>query len=211
MAFLGLHAQVYVGSSEWESQKRDALYTYANGDFASVSKFMEAQLKGLGSLSKQKSTWLVANPRIPGASNGFKQLGLRLEEQGEKTKIWAFFINSTGNFLKKSDALYADAEAWLEACLTQLKSQQRLDQQQGALERLKAEKIKQERMADRLIRSMEANARQLSLLLEKLEENKKEKEKLKTEQVQVEMNLKRLQSELIEQEKQINTTKNTKP
>lgn len=205
-AFLA-NAQVYSGSAEINGNKKDGFYIYLNAPEDIVYSSWKNYVKDFGAIDKSKNFVLSAiNVKIPSIDLKDLQLVSKVNTEASKVKLFVSLYTLTDQ-IKSGHDEYRKASDWLEAFSLRLSKEENVRAEQAKLDVLLKNKAKFERVSDRLARDMESNTSHIEFLQKKLEDAKMEKERIITNKEQNKLDLQKVEAQVVEQRKNLETAK----
>jgi len=201
-------AQVYSGIAEIESAKREGFYLYTGGDANDLAESWKSYLKEYGAVEKGRNGAILAsNSKIPGIEKKGFTISSKIFTEGNKNKLFVSIGYSTEEFIKSGHSDYRAASNWLEDFAKHFGLEENVRSEQTKLNEILAQKNKIIKNGERLVRELDANARQTEMLSKKLEEEKIKKEKIITNQEQNKLDLKTIEESVLQQTKNLETAK----
>jgi len=201
------NAQVYSGSIEINGIKKDGFYIYLNAPEDIVYSSWKNYVKDFGAVDKSKNFVLSAvNVKIPSIELKDLQLVSKVNTESSKVKLFVALSSAT-DMIKSGHDDYRKASDWLESFSSRLSKEENVRAEQAKLDVLLKSKAKFERVSDRLTRDMESNASHIEFLQKKLEDAKMEKERIITNKEQNKLDLQKVESQVVEQRKNLETAK----
>jgi hypothetical protein len=205
---LNLKAQVYAGNAEIEGIKKDGFYVYVKGQEDQIFTSWKNYVKDFGAIDKSKNLVLLAkNLKIPSSETKGILLTSKVIIEGEKTKLFVALEGQNKEVIKSGHTDYRTASNWLEEFTTKFSLEEGYRLEQEKLEELIRNRTKIEKTGERLVRELEANTRQTDMLNKRLEETKINKEKILTNQEQQKLDIQKIEAEVIQQRKNVETAK----
>lgn len=203
-----VNAQVYTGNVEIEGNKKDGFYIYLKGSEETILSSWKNYVKEFGAIEKVKNAVVSAsNVKIPNSDKKGITMLSKVISENEKIKLFVSLYASTNEIIKSGHDDYRSASNWLEDFAAKFTLQEGARIEQEKLDDLIKNRTKIQRTAERLVREMEANVRQTELLNQKLVEIKLEKEKIITNTEQNKLDIQKIESEVIQQRKNLETAK----
>ncbi|MEY2792971.1 MAG: hypothetical protein RJA76_963 [Bacteroidota bacterium] len=203
-----LRAQVYSGNAEMDGLKKDGFYVYLKGSEDAVLSSWKTFVKEFGVIEKSKNSVVSVNKlKIPSIDKKDIFLISKVFSENEKIKLFVSIQNNSAEIIKSGHEDYRAASNWLEEFSNHFSLEENARIEQEKLDELLRNRTKIQRMGERLIREMEANNRQTDLLNKKLEDAKLQKEKIITNQEQNKLDIQKIEIEVIQQRKNVETAK----
>lgn len=201
------NAQVFSGSAEINGVKKDGFYIYVNAPEDLVYSSWKNYVKDFGAIEKSKNFVLMAsNVKIPSIELKDIQLISKINTESSKVKVFVA-LNVGNDQIKTGHDEYRKASDWLEGFSMRVSKEENIRAEQAKLDALLKNKAKFERVADRLTRDMESNTSHIEFLQKKLEDAKMEKERIITNKEQNKIDLQKVESQVVEQRKNLETAK----
>lgn len=196
--------QVFSGTADMEGTKKQGFYTYLNTDEKYALIAWKEYLKKFGTIESGKSgSYIIQKATITPISTDPLTLFSTISEGKNKVKLFISIATGPNNYIQTGHEKFRDASNWLEEFVSQLNIEEQARNELTKLSELKSASLKYQKFADRLVRELDANKRQMELLTKKLEETKIEKEKILANQEQNKLDQKATESAITEQTKKV--------
>jgi hypothetical protein len=205
---LNIHAQVFTGMSEIDKSKKEGIYTFVNTQEKFARASWKAYLSKFGKVNEGKNgTFSSSDIKITSISDSPLQLTSKVAEENKKVKLFISIATGPDEFIQTGHAKLNEASAWIEDFIKIADLEEAVRIEENKLADLQAAQVKNSKQAERLIRELDSNQRQINNLEERLKEAKIEKEKILTNQVQNKLDQKTKEEEIATQKIAVQTAK----
>ena len=201
-------AQVFTGMAEVDKSKKEGVYTFVNTQENFAKASWKAYLSKFGKVTEGSTgSFKSSDIKIPSISDEPLILVSKISEENKKVKL--FISISTGNdeFIQTGHEKLNEASAWIEDFLKIVDLEEGVRIEENKLTQLIAAQAKDSKQAERLIRELDSNQRQINNLEERLKEAKIEREKIITNQFQNKLDQKTKEEEIAAQKLAVEAAK----
>jgi predicted nucleic acid-binding Zn-ribbon protein len=131
----------------------------------------------------------------------------KVSEENKKVKLFISIATGADEYIQTGHAKLSEASTWIEDFIKIVDLEEGVRVEENKLTELIAAQAKNSKQAERLIRELDSNARQINNLEERLKEAKIEKEKILTNQVQNKLDQKNKEGEIAAQKLAVEAAK----
>jgi predicted nucleic acid-binding Zn-ribbon protein len=131
----------------------------------------------------------------------------KISEENKKVKLFVSIATGTDEYIQTGHAKLSETSTWMEDFIKIVELEEAVRVEENKLAELISAQAKNSKQAERLIRELDSNARQINNLEERLKEAKIEKEKILTNQVQNKVDQKTKEEEIAAQKTAVETAK----
>ncbi|RXK47555.1 cell envelope integrity protein TolA [Aquirufa rosea] len=202
------HSQIFSGMTEIERAQKEGFYTYIGTEEKYATESWKRYLKKFGRVENGKGGAINSyDTRISSISKNSFTLLSKITEENNKTKLFVSISLGPDDYIQTGHAQFKEASEWLEDFIQQVNLEEGVRKEEQKLLNLNSQKVKNTKMAERLMREIEANKKQTELLTKRLEEAKLEREKLLANQEQNKLDQKATEDALILQNQAVEAAK----
>ena len=201
-------AQVFSGMSEVDKSKKEGVYTFVNTQEKYARASWKAYLSKFGKVIEGKNgTFSSSDIKIAGISDSPLALVSKVSEENKKVKLFVSIATGTDEYIQTGHAKLSETSTWMEDFIKIVELEEAVRVEENKLAELISAQAKNSKQAERLIRELDSNARQINNLEERLKEAKIEKEKILTNQVQNKVDQKTKEEEIAVQKSAVESAK----
>jgi hypothetical protein len=201
-------AQVFTGMAEVDKSKKEGVYTFINTQEKYAKSSWKAYLSKFGKVIEGKNgTYASSDIQISSISDKPLIVVSKVSEENKKVKLFISISTSADEYIQTGHAKLSEASTWIEDFLKVTELEEGVRVEENKLVELTNVQAKNNKQAERLIRELDSNQRQITNLEERLKEAKIEKEKILTNQVQNKSDQKTTESEITTQKIAIEAAK----
>jgi hypothetical protein len=201
-------AQVFSGMSEVEKSKKEGVYTFLNTQEKFARASWKTYLSKFGKVIEGKNgTYSSSDIKIAGISDSPLTLVSKISEENKKVKLFVSIATGTDEFIQTGHAKLSETSTWMEDFIKLVDLEEAVRIEENKLADLISAQAKNSKQAERLIRELDSNTRQINNLEERLKEAKIEKEKILTNQVQNKVDQKAKEEEIAVQKTAVESAK----
>jgi seryl-tRNA synthetase len=131
----------------------------------------------------------------------------KVSEENKKVKLFISIATGADEYIQTGHAKLSEASTWIEDFIKIVDLEEGVRVEENKLAELIAAQAKNSKQAERLIRELDSNARQINNLEERLKEAKIDKEKILTNQVQNKLDQKTKEGEIAAQKLAVEAAK----
>lgn len=201
-------AQVFTGMSEVDKSKKEGVYTFVNTQEKYARASWKAYLSKFGKVVEGKNgTYASSDIQIASISDKPLTVVSKVSEENKKVKLFISIATGADEYIQTGHAKLSEASTWIEDFIKIVELEEGVRVEENKLAELIAAQAKNSKQAERLIRELDSNARQINNLEERLKEAKIDKEKILTNQVQNKLDQKTKESEIAAQKLAVEAAK----
>lgn len=201
-------AQVFTGMAEVDKSKKEGVYTFVNTQEKYAKSSWKAYLSKFGKVIEGKNgTYSSSGIQISSISDKPLIVVSKVSEENKKVKLFISISTGTDEYIQTGHAKLSEASTWIEDFLKMTELEEGVRVEENKLVELTNAQAKNSKQAERLIRELDSNQRQINNLEERLKEAKIEKEKILTNQVQNKLNQKTTETEISVQKLAVDAAK----
>ena len=201
-------AQVFTGMAEVEKSKKEGVYTFVNTKENFAKSSWKAYLSKFGKVIEGTSgSFRSTDLKIPSISDEPLILVSKISEENKKVKLFISIETEKDEYIQTGHAKLNEASAWIEDFLKIVELEEGVRIEENKLAQLIIAQAKDSKQAERLIRELDSNQRQINNLEERLKEAKIEREKIITNQVQNKLDQKSKEVEIATQKLAVEAAK----
>lgn len=201
-------AQVFTGMSEVDKSKKEGVYTFVNTQEKYARASWKAYLSKFGKVVEGKNgTYASSDIQIASISEKPLTVVSKVAEENKKVKLFISIATGADEYIQTGHAKLSEASTWIEDFIKIVDLEEGVRVEENKLAELIAAQAKNSKQAERLIRELDSNARQINNLEERLKEAKIEKEKILTNQVQNKLDQKNKEGEIAAQKLAVEAAK----
>ncbi len=205
---LSASAQVFSGMSEVDKSKKEGVYTFVNTQEKYARASWKAYLSKFGKVIEGKNgTYSSADFKVSGISDSPLTLISKVSEENKKVKLFISIATGPDEYIQTGHAKLSETSAWIEDFIKLVDLEEGVRIEENKLAELNSAQSKNTKQAERLIRELDSNSRQINNLEERLKEAKIEKEKILTNQVQNKLDQKTKDEEIAAQKLALESAK----
>jgi hypothetical protein len=201
-------AQVFTGMSEIDKSKKEGVYTFVNTQEKYAKASWKAYLSKFGKVIEGKNgSYSSSDIKISGISDNPLIVVSKVSEENKKVKLFISIATASDEFIQTGHAKISEASTWIEDFIKIVDLEEGVRVEENKLTELIVAQAKNSKQAERLLRELDSNQRQINNLEERLKEAKIEKEKILTNQVQNKLDQKSKEDEIAVQKTAVNAAK----
>ncbi|MDE2393168.1 MAG: hypothetical protein KGM03_05565 [Cytophagales bacterium] len=201
-------AQVFSGMSEVDKSKKEGVYTFVNTQEKYARASWKAYLSKFGKVIEGKNgTYSSSDIKIAGISDSPLVLVSKVSEENKKVKLFVSIATGNDEYIQTGHAKLSETSTWIEDFIKIVDLEEAVRIEENKLAELVSAQAKNSKQAERLIRELDSNTRQINNLEERLKEAKIEKEKILTNQVQNKVDQKTKEEEIAAQKAAVESAK----
>ena len=201
-------AQVFSGMSEVDKSKKEGVYTFVNTQEKFARASWKAYLSKFGKVIEGKNgTYSSSDIKIASISDTPLVLVSKVSEENKKVKLFVSIATGNDEYIQTGHAKLSETSTWIEDFIKIVDLEEAVRIEENKLAELVAAQAKNSKQAERLIRELDSNTRQINNLEERLKEAKIEKEKILTNQVQNKVDQKTKEEEIAAQKVVVESAK----
>ena len=201
-------AQVFTGMSEVDKSKKEGVYTFVNTQEKYARVSWKAYLSTFGKVIEGKNgSFSSSDIKIASISENPLVVVSKVYEENKKVKLFISIATGADEFIQTGHPKISEASTWIEDFIKVVDLEEAVRVEENKLAELVAAQAKNSKQAERLIRELDSNTRQINNLEERLKEAKIEKEKILTNQVQNKMDQKTKEEEIAAQKIAVESAK----
>jgi len=201
-------AQVFSGMSEVEKSKKEGVYTFLNAPEKYAKASWKAYLSKFGKVIEGKNgAFSSSDIKIAGISESPLTVVSKISEENKKVKLFISIATGTDEYIQTGHAKLSEASTWIEDFIKIVDLEEAVRIEENKLAEFISAQAKNSKQAERLIRELDSNTRQINNLEERLKEAKIEKEKILTNQVQNKLDQKSKEDEIAAQKLAVEAAK----
>lgn len=201
-------AQVFSGMSEIDKSKKEGVFTFINTQEKYARASWKAYLSKFGKVIEGKNgSYSSSDIKIPGVSEKPLIIASRVSEENKKVKLFISIATGPDEYIQTGHAKLSETSTWIEDFIKIVDLEEAVRIEENKLAELVTAQSKNSKQAERLIRELDSNARQINNLEERLKEAKIEKEKILTNQVQNKIDQKTKEEEITAQKAAVESAK----
>ncbi|WP_395617101.1 hypothetical protein [Aquirufa sp.] len=205
---LSASAQVFSGMSEIDKSKKEGVYTFVNTQEKYARASWKAYLSKFGKVIEGKNgTYSSPDLKVSGISDSPMILISKVSEENKKVKLFISITIGPDEYIQTGHAKLTETSNWIEDFIKIVDLEEGVRIEENKLAELNSAQSKNTKQAERLIRELDSNSRQISNLEERLKEAKIEKEKILTNQVQNKLDQKTKEEEIAAQKLAVESAK----
>ena len=201
-------AQVFTGMSEVDKSKKEGVYTFVNTQEKYARTSWKAYLSKFGKVVEGKNgTYASSDIQIASISDKPLTVVSKVSEENKKVKLFISIATGADEYIQTGHAKLSEASTWIEDFIKIVDLEEGVRVEENKLAELIAAQAKNSKQAERLIRELDSNARQINNLEERLKEAKIDKEKILTNQLQNKLDQKTKEGEIAAQKLAVEAAK----
>ena len=201
-------AQVFTGMSEIDKSKKEGVYTFVNTQEKYAKASWKAYLSKFGKVIEGKNgSYSSSDIKISSISDNPLIVVSKVSEENKKVKLFISIATSSDEFIQTGHAKISEASTWIEDFIKIVDLEEGVRVEENKLTELIVAQAKNSKQAERLLRDLDSNQRQINNLEERLKEAKIEKEKILTNQVQNKLDQKSKEDEIAVQKTAVDAAK----
>jgi hypothetical protein len=201
-------AQVFTGMSEVDKSKKEGVYTFVNTQEKYARASWKAYLSKFGKVVEGKNgTYASSDIQIASISDKPLTVVSKVSEENKKVKLFISIATGADEYIQTGHAKLSEASTWIEDFIKIVDLEEGVRVEENKLAELIAAQAKNSKQAERLIRELDSNARQINNLEERLKEAKIDKEKILTNQLQNKLDQKTKEGEIATQKLAVEAAK----
>ncbi len=205
---LSASAQVFSGMSEVDKSKKEGVYTFVNTQEKYARASWKAYLSKFGTVIEGKNgTYSSPDLKVSGISDSPLTLISKVSEENKKVKLFISIATGPDEYIQTGHAKLTETSTWIEDFVKIVDLEEGVRIEENKLAELNSAQLKKTKQAERLIRELDSNSRQINNLEERLKEAKIEKEKILTNQVQNKLDQKTKEEEIAAQKLAVESAK----
>jgi hypothetical protein len=205
---LSASAQVFSGMSEIDKSKKEGVYTFVNTQEKYARASWKAYLSKFGKVTEGKNgIYSSSDLKVSGISDSPLTLISKVSEENKKVKLFISIATGPDEYIQTGHAKLTETSNWIEEFIKIVDLEEGVRIEENKLAELNSAQSKNTKQAERLIRELDSNSRQISNLEERLKEAKIEKEKILTNQVQNKLDQKTKEEEIAAQKLAVESAK----
>lgn len=205
---LSASAQVFSGMSEIDKSKKEGVYTFVNTQEKYARASWKAYLSKFGKVTEGKNgIYSSSDLKVSGISDSPLTLISKVSEENKKVKLFISIATGPDEYIQTGHAKLTETSTWIEDFIKIVDLEEGVRIEENKLAELNSAQSKNTKQAERLIRELDSNSRQISNLEERLKEAKIEKEKILTNQVQNKLDQKTKEEEIATQKLAVESAK----
>jgi len=201
-------AQVFTGMSEIDKSKKEGVYTFVNTQEKYAKASWKAYLSKFGKVIEGKNgSYSSSDIKISSISDNPLIVVSKVSEENKKVKLFISIATASDEFIQTGHAKLSEASTWIEDFIKIVDLEEGVRVEENKLTELISAQAKNTKQAERLLRELDSNQRQINNLEERLKEAKIEKEKILTNQVQNKLDQKSKEDEIAVQKTAVDAAK----
>ncbi len=201
-------AQVFSGMSEVDKSKKEGVYTFVNTQEKYARASWKAYLSKFGKVIEGKNgSFSSSDIMIASISDKPLIVVSKVSEENKKVKLFVSIATGTDEYIQTGHAKLSETSTWMEDFIKIVELEEAVRVEENKLAELISAQAKNSKQAERLIRELDSNARQINNLEDRLKEAKIEKEKILTNQVQNKVDQKTKEEEIVAQKAAVESAK----
>ncbi len=201
-------AQVFSGMSEIDKAKKEGVYTFLSTQEKFARASWKAYLSKFGKVIEGKNgSFSSSDIMITSISDKPLIVVSKVSEENKKVKLFVSIATGTDEYIQTGHAKLSETSTWIEDFIKIVELEEAVRVEENKLAELISAQAKNSKQAERIIRELDSNARQINNLEERLKEAKIEKEKILTNQVQNKVDQKTKEEEIATQKTAVETAK----
>jgi hypothetical protein len=205
---LSASAQVFSGMSEVDKSKKEGVYTFVNTQEKYARASWKAYLSKFGKVTEGKNgIYSSTDLKVSGISDSPLTLISKVSEENKKVKLFVSIATGPDEYIQTGHAKLTETSTWIEDFVKIVDLEEGVRIEENKLAELNSAQLKNTKQAERLIRELDSNSRQINNLEERLREAKIEKEKILTNQVQNKLDQKTKEEEIAAQKLAVESAK----
>ena len=205
---LSASAQVFTGMSEIDKSKKEGVYTFVNTQEKYAKASWKAYLSKFGKVIEGKNgSFSSSDLKISSISDSPLIVVSKVSEENKKVKLFISIATGSDDYIQTGHAKISEASAWIEDFIKIVDLEEGIRVEENKLTELLSTQGKNSKQAERLVRELDSNQRQINNLEERLKEAKIEKEKILTNQVQNKLDQKTTESDIATQKTAVDAAK----
>jgi hypothetical protein len=194
--------------SEVDKSKKEGVYTFVNTQEKYARASWKAYLSKFGKVVEGKNgTFASSDIQIASISDKPLTVVSKVSEENKKVKLFISIATGADEYIQTGHAKLSEASTWIEDFIKIVDLEEGVRVEENKLAELIAAQAKNSKQAERLIRELDSNARQINNLEERLKEAKIDKEKILTNQVQNKLDQKTKEGEIAAQKLAVEAAK----
>jgi seryl-tRNA synthetase len=168
----------------------------------------KAYLSKFGKVVEGKNgTYASSDIQIASISDKPLTVVSKVSEENKKVKLFISIATGADEYIQTGHAKLSEASTWIEDFIKIVDLEEGVRVEENKLAEIISAQAKNSKQAERLIRELDSNARQINNLEERLKEAKIEKEKILTNQVQNKLDQKTKEGEIAAQKLAVEAAK----
>ena len=201
-------AQVFTGMSEIDKSKKEGVYTFVNTQEKYAKASWKAYLSKFGKVIEGKNgSYSSSDIKISSISDNPLIVVSKVSEENKRVKLFISIATASDEFIQTGHAKLSEASTWIEDFIKIVDLEEGVRVEENKLTELISAQAKNAKQAERLLRELDSNQRQINNLEERLKEAKIEKEKILTNQVQNKLDQKSKEDEIAVQKTAVDAAK----
>ena len=201
-------AQVFTGMSEIDKSKKEGVYTFVNTQEKYAKASWKAYLSKFGKVIEGKNgSYSSSDIKISSISDNPLIVVSKVSEENKKVKLFISIATASDEFIQTGHTKLSEASTWIEDFIKIVDLEEGVRVEENKLTELISAQAKNTKQAERLLRELDSNQRQINNLEERLKEAKIEKEKILTNQVQNKLDQKSKEDEIAVQKTAVDAAK----
>jgi hypothetical protein len=194
--------------SEVDKSKKEGVYTFVNTQEKYARASWKAYLSKFGKVVEGKNgTYASSDIQIASVSDKPLTVVSKVSEENKKVKLFISIATGADEYIQTGHAKLSEASTWIEDFIKIVDLEEGVRVEENKLAELIAAQAKNSKQAERLIRELDSNARQINNLEERLKEAKIDKEKILTNQLQNKLDQKTKEGEIAAQKLAVEAAK----
>jgi hypothetical protein len=194
--------------SEVDKSKKEGVYTFVNTQEKYARASWKAYLSKFGKVVEGKNgTYASSDIQIASISDKPLTVVSKVSEENKKVKLFISIATGADEYIQTGHAKLSEASTWIEDFIKIVDLEEGVRVEENKLAELIAAQAKNSKQAERLIRELDSNARQINNLEERLKEAKIDKEKILTNQLQNKLDQKTKEGEIAAQKLAVEAAK----
>ena len=194
--------------SEIDKSKKEGVYTFVNTQEKYAKASWKAYLSKFGKVIEGKNgSYSSSDIKISSISDNPLIVVSKVSEENKKVKLFISIATASDEFIQTGHAKISEASTWIEDFIKIVDLEEGVRVEENKLTELIVAQAKNSKQAERLLRELDSNQRQINNLEERLKEAKIEKEKILTNQVQNKLDQKSKEDEIAVQKTAVDAAK----
>jgi hypothetical protein len=194
--------------SEIDKSKKEGVYTFVNTQEKYAKASWKAYLSKFGKVIEGKNgSFSSSDLKISSISDSPLIVVSKVSEENKKVKLFISIATGSDDYIQTGHAKISEASTWIEDFIKIVDLEEGVRVEENKLTELLSTQGKNSKQAERLVRELDSNQRQINNLEERLKEAKIEKEKILTNQVQNKLDQKTTESDIATQKMAVDAAK----
>jgi hypothetical protein len=194
--------------SEIDKSKKEGVYTFVNTQEKYAKASWKAYLSKFGKVIEGKNgSFSSSDLKISSISDSPLIVVSKVSEENKKVKLFISIATGSDDYIQTGHAKISEASTWIEDFIKIVDLEEGVRVEENKLTELVSTQGKNSKQAERLVRELDSNQRQINNLEERLKEAKIEKEKILTNQVQNKLDQKTTESDIATQKTAVDAAK----